>query len=124
MIMDTMYSNKEDGLCGNDDAGQMSAWYVFSALGFYPVLPGSEAYAIGSPMVLNATVNLENGKTITINTKNQSKDNVYIQKVTINGIKIHQATFNHSDISNGGTITYYLGSEPNTSWGNIINSNN
>jgi len=124
MIMDTMYSNLEDGLCGNDDAGQMSAWYVFSALGFYPVLPGSEAYAIGSPMVLNATINLENGKTITINTKNQSTDNVYIQKVTINGIEIQQASFNHSDISKGGTITYYLGSEPNKTWANNSNSNN
>ncbi|MBL4559878.1 MAG: GH92 family glycosyl hydrolase [Labilibaculum sp.] len=123
MIMDTMYSNAEDGLCGNDDAGQMSAWYVFSALGFYPVLPGSEAYAIGSPMVMNATINLENGKTIRISTKNQSKENVYVQKVHINGIEIEQATFNHSDISDGGTITYYLGSEPNRNWGKIITKN-
>ena len=122
MILDTMYSNKEDGLCGNDDAGQMSAWYVFSALGFYPVLPGSDEYAIGSPMVLSAKINLENGKTITINTKNQSKENVYIQKIEINGIEVQSATFKHSDISNGGTITYYLGKEPNTNWGKINSS--
>jgi predicted alpha-1,2-mannosidase len=122
MILDTMYSNKEDGLCGNDDAGQMSAWYVFSSLGFYPVLPGSDDYVIGSPMVLSAKINLENGKTITINTKNQSKENVYIQKIEINSIKVQSATFKHSDISNGGTITYYLGKEPNKNWGKINSS--
>ena len=60
MIMNTMYSNTPDGLCGNDDAGQMSAWYIFSALGFYPVCPGSDEYAIGSPLVKEATIYLEN----------------------------------------------------------------
>ncbi len=119
MIMDTMYAPTVEGLCGNDDAGQMSAWYIFSSLGFYPVTPGSEEYAIGSPMVLSAKVNLENGKIITIDTKNQSKENVYIQKIEINGVEVQSATFKHSDISNGGTITYYLGKEPNINWGKI-----
>lgn len=117
MIMDTMYSNKEDGLCGNDDAGQMSAWYIFSSLGFYPVLPGSDEYAIGSPMVKEATVRLENGKTFSVKTTNQSKENVYIQKVELNGKKLKTSVLKHSDISNGGTLIFHLGKEPNKAWG-------
>ncbi|SNY95495.1 GH92 family glycosyl hydrolase [Flagellimonas pacifica] len=117
MIMDTMYSNKEDGLCGNDDAGQMSAWYIFSSLGFYPVLPGSDEYAIGSPMVKEATVRLENGKTFSVKTTNQSKENVYIQKVELNGKELNTSVLKHSDISNGGTLIFHLGKEPNKAWG-------
>ncbi|MBU1013247.1 MAG: GH92 family glycosyl hydrolase [Bacteroidetes bacterium] len=108
MIMKTMYSNKEDGLCGNDDAGQMSAWYIFSALGFYPVTPGSDEYAIGSPMVNKATIQLENGKTLIINTINQSSENVYVEKVEINGKVIVGNILKHSNIANGGQITFYL----------------
>ncbi len=112
MIMDTMYSNKEDGLCGNDDAGQMSAWYIFSALGFYPVNPGSDEYAIGSPMVNKAIVQLDNGKTLTINTINQSRENVYIEKAEINGKEIVGNKLKHSDIMNGGEITFHLRETP------------
>ena len=111
MIMDTMYSNKEDGLCGNDDAGQMSAWYIFSALGFYPVLPGSDKYAIGSPMVQKATLHLENGNTLTINTVNQSKENVYVSKVEVNGKAVEGNELKHSDLVNGGNIIYYMQNE-------------
>jgi len=112
MILDTMYSNGEDGLCGNDDAGQMSAWYVFSALGFYPVTPASNEYAIGSPLIKNATINLENGKTITINTINQSKKNVYINKVEVNGKLISNYQLKYNDIKNGGNITFYMQNKP------------
>jgi len=112
MIMKTMYSNEEDGLCGNDDAGQMSAWYIFSSLGFYPVLPGSEEYAIGSPMVNKATINLENGNTLFINTVNQSKENIYVEKVEANGKVITGNSLKHSDIVNGGEITFYMRSTP------------
>jgi len=108
MIMETMYSNKEDGLCGNDDAGQMSAWYIFSALGFYPVLPGSDKYAIGSPMVKKATLQLENGKTLIINTVNQGLENVYVSKVEVNGKAVEGNDLKHSDIVNGGEITFYM----------------
>lgn len=108
MIMKEMYSNKEDGLCGNDDAGQMSAWYVFSALGFYPVNPGSDEYAIGSPMVKNATIKLKNGKTLTIETLNQSKGNIYVKKVMVNGKKVDGNILKHSNIVNGGKIVFYL----------------
>lgn len=112
MIMETMYGNKEDGLCGNDDAGQMSAWYIFSALGFYPVTPGSDEYAIGSPLVNKATIKLENGKTLTINTVNQGKENVYLEKVEVNGKEVGGYTLKHSDIMNGGEVIFYLRSTP------------
>ncbi len=89
MIMDTMYSNGVDGLCGNDDAGQMSAWYIFSSLGFYPVAPGSGYYEIGSPLVKAATINLPNGNRLSIRVKNQAKDNVYVKRLFVDG-KIHK----------------------------------
>jgi len=108
MIMDTMYANATDGLCGNDDAGQMSAWYIFSALGFYPVLPGSDEYAIGSPLVKKATLHLANNKTLTINTINRSKKNVYVDKIEVNGKEIEGYTLKHSDIVEGGEITFYM----------------
>jgi len=115
MILDTMYSNKEDGLCGNDDAGQMSAWYVFSALGFYPVLPGSDEYAIGSPMVNRATIRLDNGKEFVIETKNQGKENIYVQKMELNGVELKGLKLKHNQIVEGGTLTFHMGKEPKTS---------
>ncbi len=112
MILDTMYAPTVEGLCGNDDAGQMSAWYIFSALGFYPVTPGSADYAIGSPLVKEAIIHLENGKTLTIKAEHQDKDNVYVQKVDINGREITNAVLSHNDIINGGTLTFYLDKAP------------
>ena len=108
MIMNTMYKPKVDGLCGNDDAGQMSAWYVFSALGFYPVTPGSPYYALGSPLVKDAVLNLENGKTLHIIAKNQSAKNVYVKSVTVNGKKIIGNLLSHNDIVNGGEIIFEM----------------
>lgn len=108
MIMRKMYSAEEDGLCGNDDAGQMSAWYVFSALGFYPVLPGSDEYQIGSPFVKSAKINLENGKTLAIRTENQSEKNVYVTKVTVNGKEIKNHILKHSDIASGVEIIFTM----------------
>ncbi len=112
MIMDTMYSNGVDGLCGNDDAGQMSAWYVFSALGFYPVTPGSDAYAIGSPNVKSASVTFAKNKVLTIEALNQSKENVYVAKVTFNGAVVSGNTLLHSDLSKGGKLVYHMQKEP------------
>lgn len=116
MILDTMYSNKEDGLCGNDDAGQMSAWYIFSSLGFYPVNPGSTEYAIGSPSVVSAVISLENGKKFTLKTVNQGPKNVYINKIKLNGKTISNLTIEHKDIVNGGELIYYMSSKPNKKW--------
>ena len=112
MIMETMYSNTVDGLCGNDDAGQMSAWYVFSAIGFYPVCPGSDQYFIGSPKVKSAKINLENGKQLIIKVINQKSENVYIQKVLFNDVEIENSYILHSDIKNGGDIKFYMSSKP------------
>jgi predicted alpha-1,2-mannosidase len=113
MIMDTMYGPGVDGLCGNDDAGQMSAWYIFSALGFYPVCPGSPRYAIGSPLVRRATLHLENGNTLTIRAENQSAENVYVQKVEINDSLIDRRHLEHDELMAGGEIVFYMGPEPN-----------
>jgi predicted alpha-1,2-mannosidase len=111
MIMDTMYGPGVDGLCGNDDAGQMSAWYIFSALGFYPVCPGSSQYAIGSPLVKSATLNLENGNTLTIRAENQGAENVYVQKVEINGKTINRLYLEHGELTAGGEIVFYMGAD-------------
>ncbi len=93
-----------DGLCGNDDCGQMSAWYIFSALGFYPVCPGSDWYAIGSPLVKSATLYFENGSVLKINVKNQSEENIYIQEIFINGEKYLKNYFEHSSLFNESDI--------------------
>lgn len=113
MIMDTMYDSSVEGLCGNDDAGQMSAWYIFSSLGFYPVTPGSPNYALGSPLVKEATIHLQNGKTLTIKANNQSKENVYVTKVSINGKVLENNTISHKDIINGGTLVFEMSNLPN-----------
>ncbi|WP_116789770.1 GH92 family glycosyl hydrolase [Flavobacterium psychrotrophum] len=111
MILNAMYKPSPDGLGGNDDTGQMSAWYIFSSLGFYPVAPGSDAYALGSPLVKSATLHLENGKTFTISAKNQSAKNVYVQKTELNGKPYGSTTIKHSDIMNGGTLVFYMGAK-------------
>ncbi|MEY1638191.1 GH92 family glycosyl hydrolase [Tenuifilum osseticum] len=111
-ICNLMYQPKPDGLSGNDDCGQMSAWYIFSALGFYPVAPASPNYAIGSPLVTKATIKLENGKTLIISTQNQAKNNVYVQKVLLNGKPYSSYFLNHNDIASGGEITFIMGDKP------------
>ena len=108
MIMNTMYAPTVDGLCGNDDAGQMSAWYIFSSLGFYPVTPGSTDYALGSPLIKEAIIHLNNGKTLTIKATNQSKDNVYVKSVYVNGKEIKGSLLSHNDIINGGEIIFEM----------------
>ncbi len=111
-IMDTMYGNGVDGLCGNDDAGQMSAWYIFSALGFYPVCPGSDQYAIGSPNIEKASIKLGNGKIFTIRAVNQSKQNIYIQSIIKNGRPFRGSFISHRDIVNGSTFIFKMGPKP------------
>lgn len=112
MIMDTMYGASVEGLCGNDDAGQMSAWYIFSSLGFYPVTPGSADYALGSPLVKEAKIHLENGKTLSITANNQSKENVYVKSISINGKPIEGTSISHQDIMNGGKIIFEMSNQP------------
>ncbi|MFA6439895.1 MAG: GH92 family glycosyl hydrolase [Bacteriovoracaceae bacterium] len=112
MILNAKYSNTPDGLSGNDDCGQMSAWYIFSSLGFYPVAPGSKQYSIGSPLVKSAKITLENGKTISLNVKNQSAKNVYVQKILLNGKEWKEKYFIHSDLMNGASIIFEMGAKP------------
>jgi predicted alpha-1,2-mannosidase len=107
-IMRTMYASTPDGLCGNDDCGQMSAWYVFSALGFYPVCPGSDHYAIGSPMVKSAVIQLENGKSLEIRVENQSEDHVLVKEARFNGEKITGNSLLHEMLSAGGLLTFIM----------------
>ncbi|HLA55532.1 MAG TPA: GH92 family glycosyl hydrolase [Flavobacterium sp.] len=111
-IMKMQYKPTPDGLGGNDDCGQMSAWYIFSSLGFYPVAPGSDDYAIGSPLVNNATLALENGKTFTIEAINQKDSNVYVQKVLLNGKPLFTWFIKYSDITAGSKLTFYMGPKP------------
>jgi len=113
MILKKMYRNGADGLGGNDDFGQMSAWYIFSSLGFYPVAPGSDEYALGSPLVKKAVFNLENGKTFEVETVNQSDKNVFVSKVLLNGKKLDKPFLKHADVTNGGKITFYMSAKPN-----------
>lgn len=108
-ILKMQYKPTPDGLGGNDDCGQMSAWYIFSSLGFYPVSPGSEEYALGSPLVNGAEIHLENGKNFTVEVINQSDENVYVQKVLLNGKILDKPFISHTDITNGSKLTFYMG---------------
>jgi len=115
-IVNTLYKSSPDGLCGNDDCGQMSAWYIFSVLGFYPVSPGSNEYVFGSPCVRSAVISLENGKQFTIEAKNLTEKNIYIQSITLNGAAYKKGSIRHEDIINGGTLTFDMGPQPNKDW--------
>ncbi len=116
-IMQRLYTSKVDGLCGNDDCGQMSAWYVFSAMGFYPVCHGQNLYVLGSPIFDKVTINLENGKKFVINAQNVSDKNKYIQLASLNGGAYSYPYITHSDIMNGGELTLMMTSTPNKLWG-------
>lgn len=107
-IMDRMYVNKIDGLCGNDDCGQMSAWYIFSAMGFYPVCPGSGEYVLGAPYLPYIKVNLENGKTFEIKASGVSSKRRYVKSVRLNGEKYDGRTISYSDILAGGVLEFEM----------------
>ena len=111
-ILEMQYKPTPDGLGGNDDCGQMSAWYIFSAMGFYPVAPGSENYSLGSPLVDEANINFGNGKEFKIKAINNSAKNVYVQKVMLNGVEITDFTLNHFDLIQGGELVFYMGGKP------------
>ena len=111
-ILNMQYKPTADGLGGNDDCGQMSAWYMFSSLGFYPVAPASDAYSLGSPSVNSATLHLENGKIFSVDAINQNDKNVYVSKVTLNGKEIRDHVLKHADIMAGGKLVFYMSSKP------------
>ncbi len=112
-ILRTLYDHTVKGLCGNEDCGQMSAWYIFSALGFYPTNPADQNYIIGSPMFDEATINLENGKKFTITAKDVSGENIYIQSAELNGKALTKSFITHNDIMRGGKLEFVMGNKPN-----------
>lgn len=112
-VMDKLYTPQADGYCGDEDNGQTSAWYVFSAMGFYPVCPGTNQYVIGTPYFDQMTLHLENGKTMTITAQNCSQENKYIQSLSINGTPSTKNFFTHEQLMQGGNIQYVMGSTPN-----------
>ncbi len=116
-ILTEQYANTPDGLAGNEDCGQMSAWYILSSLGFYPVAPGQNIYAIGTPLFDEAVIHLENGKDFTVKAKNISPANLYIQSATLNGKLYPKSFLRHEDIMNGPELVFEMGPEPNESWG-------
>ena len=107
-ILPRMYKPLPDGLGGNDDCGQMSAWYIFSSLGFYPVAPGNNTYDIGSPIIQQASINLENGKTFIIETVNQGPKNIYVKKAVLNGTPLKGNQITYEDIMAGGKLMFYM----------------
>ena len=116
-VMDKFYNSNFDGYCGDEDNGQTSAWYVFSALGFYPVCPSSDEYAIGTPLFKKVTVNLPNGKNILLEAPENSCENFYIDGINLDGKSWSKNYFKHEDLSDGARITYSMSPTPNTSRG-------
>ena len=117
-IMNEFYTDKPDGIIGNEDCGQMSAWYIFSALGFYPVFTASGDYVFGSPLFDKATINLDNGEKFIVETVNNSAKNIYIQSVVLNGKEYPFTFITHDDIMNGGTLKINMGNKPDFQYGN------
>ena len=111
--MDEMYRPTPDGLCGNDDCGQMSAWFVFSALGFYPVAPGSNQYVLGSPAVRRAEIDLGNGRTFVIVAENQAPDHVYVREVRLDGVPLELNFITHDEVVRGGELRFVMSGQPN-----------
>jgi len=116
-ILTELNYNAPDGIAGNDDCGQMSAWHILSSMGFYSVTPGQDIYVFGTPLFDKATINLENGKQFRIEAKNISKQNIYIQSIELNGEPYSKSYIKHNDIMNGGKLVFQMGSKPNHEWG-------
>lgn len=116
-VMKNFYTDKPDGIIGNEDVGQMSAWYVLSALGFYQVNPTSGVYVFGSPLFNETTVKLAAGKTLHITAKNNSAQNIYIQNASFNGKKFSHSYITYQELAQGGNLVFEMGSKPSTTWG-------
>ena len=112
-IQTTMYTNLPDGICGNEDCGQMSAWYIFSAMGFYPVNPAELKYQFGSPIVQEAKLEVASGKYFTMKAPLASKDKKYIQEVKLNGQVLNRSYITHQEIMEGGLLEFAMGDTPN-----------
>ncbi|MDN5213991.1 GH92 family glycosyl hydrolase [Fulvivirgaceae bacterium BMA12] len=115
-VMQKLYSPAPDGYCGDEDNGQTSAWYVFSALGFYPVCPGTDQYVFGSPLFNKATLTLESGKEFVIEAQGNGVENYYIQSAELNGESYNYTWIDHETIQNGGSLKFTMGGSPNKDW--------
>jgi putative alpha-1,2-mannosidase len=115
--MDKLYSAAPDGYCGDEDNGQTSTWYVFSAMGFYTVCPGTDEYVTGSPLFKKITLHLENGKEVVINAPNNAAENRYIESMKINGAVYTKNFIKHGTLLNGAVIDFNMSSSPNKSRG-------
>jgi predicted alpha-1,2-mannosidase len=115
-VVSTQYGNKPDSLCGNDDCGQMSAWYIFTCLGFYPVCPAGDFYVIGAPQIPKAVVHLSNGKNFAMTANNLSGENIYVQSVKLNGKNWNSPFLPYDELKNGGSIIFTMGPQPGN-WG-------
>ncbi len=118
-VMDRLYNPNPDGLCGDEDNGQTSAWYVFSAMGFYPVAPGTGEYAFGSPLFKKMTLTFENGKKLEINAPQNGTENVYVDKTTLNGKSYDKNYITHSDLLKGGKLQFDMTKTPNKTRGTL-----
>jgi len=116
-IMKQLYRPGPGGLCGNEDMGSLSSWYVLSAMGIYPVTPGSPVYMIGSPLFKKLTLETEKGRTFTVIAQNNSPENIYIQSARFNGQPFSRTWISHKEIVNGGVIEFVMGPKPNKKWG-------
>ena len=121
-ITEELYRTGPGGLCGNEDMGSLSSWYVLSSLGFYAVTPGSTTYSIGSPLFGEVTISVEENKTFTIKALNNSKENKYIQSATLNGKAMDRTWISNEEITTGGILIFEMGAEPNKKWGTGKNS--
>ena len=116
-VMNRMYTPTPDAYCGDEDNGQTSAWYVFSALGFYPVCPGTDQYVLGAPLFKKATIHLENGNDVVITAPENSKENIYVDAMKVNGKNYTKNYFTHGDLMNGAKIDVKMSATPNTQRG-------
>jgi predicted alpha-1,2-mannosidase len=112
-VMKDLYKPAPDGYCGDEDNGQTSAWYIFSALGFYPVCPGTDEYVLGTPLFRKTTINFENGKKLVINASTSSDENLYVQSVSFDGKPVNKNWLDHFDLQKGGTLNFVMGVRPN-----------
>ena len=118
-VMDKLYTAHPDGYCGDEDNGQTSAWYVFSAMGFYPVCPGSNQYVLGVPYFDKLTLHLENGKSLTVTAKGNSDNTRYVNAMTLNGATYNHNYLTHDAVMNGGNIVFDMSTTPNTQRGTL-----
>jgi predicted alpha-1,2-mannosidase len=121
-VTEELYRTGPGGICGNEDMGSLSSWYALSAMGFYPVTPGSTSYAIGSPLFGEVIISVDDNKKFTIKALNNSKENKYIQSATLNGESMNRTWISHEEITAGGTLVFEMGTEPNKKWGTGKNS--